>query len=287
MACETAKEAWDRLRVMGSDTTRNIQVMNLRREFEMLRMQEMEKVKKYVDRLMSVVNKIRLLGVEMSDKMIVEKVLVSLPERFESKISSLEDSKDLSQISLTELVHALQAQEQRRLMRQEDTDEGAMMAVQKGNNRVTQRIGAGLGLGSNVKVANSLGILRKFARTKVHNHHNKLNLQRINSRAMSLSNCLYLHATQLRPAVWLIDSGCTNQMAANLQNFIRLDKTYNSRVKIGNGEYVEAKGIGDVAVLTQSGTKKNEVAAVFRKFKLLVENQAGTMIKAIKSDNGT
>ncbi|XP_031268503.1 uncharacterized protein LOC116126975 [Pistacia vera] len=109
MACETAKEAWDRLReeFMGSDTTRNMQVMNLRRE---------------------------LLGVEMSDKMIVEKVLVSLPERFESKISSLEDSKDLSQISLIELVHALQAQEQRRLMRQEDSNEGAMMAAQKGLN---------------------------------------------------------------------------------------------------------------------------------------------------------
>ncbi|XP_031263615.1 uncharacterized protein LOC116121832 [Pistacia vera] len=136
MACETAKEAWDRLgeEFMGSDTTRNMQVMNLRREFEMLRMQEVEKVKEYVDRLMSVVNKIRLLGVEMSDKMIVEKVLVSLPERFESKISSLEDSKDLSQISLTKLVHALQAQEQRKLMRQEDSNEGAMLAAQKGVN---------------------------------------------------------------------------------------------------------------------------------------------------------
>ncbi|XP_031262620.1 uncharacterized protein LOC116120791 [Pistacia vera] len=136
MACETGKEAWDRLReeFIGSDTTRNMQVMNLRREFKMLRIQEMEKVKEYVDRLMSVVNKIRLLGVVMSDKMIVEKVLVSLLERFESKISSLEDSKDLSQISLTELVHALHAQEQRRLMRQEDTNEGSMMAAQKGKN---------------------------------------------------------------------------------------------------------------------------------------------------------
>lgn len=33
--------------------------------------------------------------------------------------------------------------------------------------------------------------------------------------------------------------------------------------------------------------QKNEVADVFRKFKLLDKNQAGTMIKAIRSDNGT
>jgi len=46
---------------------------------------------------------------------VVEKVLVSLPERFEAMISSLEDSKDLSQITIMELMNALQTQEQRRL----------------------------------------------------------------------------------------------------------------------------------------------------------------------------
>ncbi|XP_031249323.1 uncharacterized protein LOC116107158 [Pistacia vera] len=134
MACEIAKESWDKLReeFMGSSTTRNMQVLNLRREFESLRMQEAEKVKEYVDRLMSIVNKIRLLGVEMLDSRIVEKVMVSLPERFEAKISSLEDSKDLTQITLTELVHALQAQKQRRLLRLEDANEGAMLATYKG-----------------------------------------------------------------------------------------------------------------------------------------------------------
>ncbi|XP_031283011.1 uncharacterized protein LOC116141671 [Pistacia vera] len=134
MAHETPKEAWDKLReeYTGSDTTRGMQVLNLRREFELLRMQETGKVREYVDRLMSVVNKIRLLGVELTDRRIVEKVLVSLPERFEAKISSLEDSKDLTQITLTKLVHSLQAQEQMRLLRLEDTGESAMVATHKG-----------------------------------------------------------------------------------------------------------------------------------------------------------
>ncbi|XP_031284419.1 uncharacterized protein LOC116143141 [Pistacia vera] len=133
MACDTPKEYWDKLKEEfgGSSQTRNMQVLNLRREFEMLKMQETENVKEYVDRLMNVVNKIKLLGEELTDHRIVEKVLVSLPERFEAKISSLEDSKDLSHISLAELVHSLQAQEQRRLLRQEDLGEGAMFASQK------------------------------------------------------------------------------------------------------------------------------------------------------------
>ncbi|XP_031265038.1 uncharacterized protein LOC116123410 [Pistacia vera] len=140
MAYENPKEAWDKLReeYMGSTTTRNMQILNLRREFEMQRMQETEKVKDYVDRLMNVVNKIRLMGVELADRRVAEKVLVSLPERFEAKISSLEDSKDITQITLIELVHSLQAQEQRRLMRQEDISEGALVASFKGKPAQTQ-----------------------------------------------------------------------------------------------------------------------------------------------------
>jgi len=96
-----------------------MQVLNLRREFEMLRMKEVETIKEYFDRLLVVVNKIRLLREDLPDRRIVEKVLVSLPERFEAKISSLEDSRDLTMISLTEFMNSLQIQEQRRLLRKE------------------------------------------------------------------------------------------------------------------------------------------------------------------------
>ena len=84
-----------------------MQVLNLRREFEMLRMKETETIKEYFDRLLIVVNKIRLLREDLPDRRIVEKVLVSLPERFEAKISSLEDSRDLTKISLIELMNSL------------------------------------------------------------------------------------------------------------------------------------------------------------------------------------
>ncbi|KAA8549913.1 hypothetical protein F0562_001597 [Nyssa sinensis] len=67
----------------------------------------------------------RLLGEDFPDSRIVEKVLVTLLERFESKISFLEESKDLFTISLAELMSALQAQEQKRALRQDRIIEGA------------------------------------------------------------------------------------------------------------------------------------------------------------------
>jgi hypothetical protein len=42
------------------------------------------------------VNQVRLLGEDFPDSRIVKKVLVNLPEKFEHKICSLEDSKDFS-----------------------------------------------------------------------------------------------------------------------------------------------------------------------------------------------
>ncbi|XP_071939100.1 uncharacterized protein [Coffea arabica] len=98
MACETAKEAWDALKVdfQGNDTTRQMQILNLRREFELLRMKDTENIKEYSIRLLDVVNKIRLIGEQLRDSRVIEKILACLPDRFEAKISSLEDSRDLS-----------------------------------------------------------------------------------------------------------------------------------------------------------------------------------------------
>jgi hypothetical protein len=72
-------------------------------------MKETENIKDYADKLLSIINKVRLLGKEFSDDRIVQKILVTMPEKYESKISSLE-SKDITNISLREFVNALRAQ---------------------------------------------------------------------------------------------------------------------------------------------------------------------------------
>ena len=98
-----------------------MQVFNLIREFEMQKMKETEKIKDYADRLLSIINKVRLLIKDFSNDRIVQKILVTMLEKYESKISSLEETKDLTDISLGELTNALQAQEQRRSMRLEES----------------------------------------------------------------------------------------------------------------------------------------------------------------------
>ena len=135
MTLKSAKAIWDFLKqeYEGNEKVKGMQVLNLIREFEMQRMKESETIREYSDRLLSIVNKVRLLGTEFPDTRIVQKILVTVPEKFESTTSSLENSKDLSSISLAELLYALQAQEQRRLMREEGMTEGALQAKLKLN----------------------------------------------------------------------------------------------------------------------------------------------------------
>ena len=86
-------------------------MLNLVCDFELQKMKEIETMKEYFERLLSIANRVKLLGSSLADSRIVEKILVTVPERFEATINTLENTKDLSKITLAELLNALQAQE--------------------------------------------------------------------------------------------------------------------------------------------------------------------------------
>jgi len=86
-----------------------MRVLNLRREFELQRMKESETIKEYSNKLLGIGSKIKLLGSDFADLRIIKKILLTVPERYEASIASLENTKDLSKITLAEVLHALQA----------------------------------------------------------------------------------------------------------------------------------------------------------------------------------
>jgi len=111
MTLKSAKSIWDYLKAEydGNERIRSIHVLNLMREFERQKMKDSETIKEYSNKLLSIANKIRLLGKDFTDSKIAEKILVTVPERYEASIASLENTKDLSKITLAEVLHALQA----------------------------------------------------------------------------------------------------------------------------------------------------------------------------------
>ena len=93
-----------------------------------------ETIKEYLTKLVDITNKARMLGTNLSDDRLVQKILVSLPERYEAIIASLENTRNLSQIKLAEMVSALQAPEQRRSMRLKGSVEEALRAKVEQNS---------------------------------------------------------------------------------------------------------------------------------------------------------
>ena len=53
----------------------------------------------------------------------MQKILLTLPENFEETIASLENTKNLSNITLADYLNSLQDQEQRRMMKNKGTVE--------------------------------------------------------------------------------------------------------------------------------------------------------------------
>ncbi|XP_061971883.1 uncharacterized protein LOC133694399 [Populus nigra] len=156
IAFKSAKETWDKLKVEfhGDEKSRKMQLLNLRRQFEGLKMREIDTIKDFSSQISKLVNQVK----------------------FEHKICSLENSKDFSEMSLQELVNAFQAVEQRQAYRQEETSEGALVAVYKeksrsknfyGNNQEEKRE-KGRGCQSNNWQQNSNNIFTEGKEKKEH-----------------------------------------------------------------------------------------------------------------------
>lgn len=193
---------------------------------------------------------------------------------------------------MAEVIHALQASEQRRLIRQEGTVEGALQAKHrssgKGKKKKSKKDMAANGeaTADNNSKHNKKGKFppcqhcggkshphfkcwrRPDAKcTKCHQtrHEAVICKEKAHQQAVEAQNANQEEEDQLFVATcfscsnssesWLIDSGCTNHMTYDKELFKELKSSEVKRVKIGNGEHISVKGQGTVAVTSYSGTK--------------------------------
>ena len=104
--CETAKEAWDflEIEVYNDEKVRTINLQTLRREFQNLKMIESEKIDEYCTRVMNTVNEMRNHSDTISDQQVMEKILISVTEKYEYIVAITEETKYFSKLSIKDLV---------------------------------------------------------------------------------------------------------------------------------------------------------------------------------------
>ncbi|XP_019457648.1 PREDICTED: uncharacterized protein LOC109358036 [Lupinus angustifolius] len=111
----TAKEAWDVLEKHydGAAQLKKIHLQTMRMQFELMQMEEGEKVADFFTRLITHTNALKACGEKMIDATIVEKVLMIVSPKFDYVVVAIEESGRVENMKIEELQGSLEANEQR------------------------------------------------------------------------------------------------------------------------------------------------------------------------------
>jgi hypothetical protein len=97
MHLESTKEMWDKLigSYEGNEKVKDAKLQTYRLQFEQLKMNEDETINKFFLRVEDLVNAMKGLGEKIEDVFLVQKILRSLPNRFNPKVYAIEEMDDL------------------------------------------------------------------------------------------------------------------------------------------------------------------------------------------------
>ncbi|GAU43011.1 hypothetical protein TSUD_28300 [Trifolium subterraneum] len=247
---ETVKDIWDamKMKYQGSNKVRRAQLQALRREFEILAMGENEPVNDYFARTLTIANKMTSFGERIEQVTVVEKVLRSMPSKFNYVVCSIEQSNDVTSLSIDELQSNLLVQEQRILGQQVNHEEQALKASNGGR-------GSGRGRGRNTgrgRGRQSKELVECYKCHKLGHYQNECptwgenaNYAEFNDEEemllMAKTNC-----EEMKEEIWFLDSGCSNHMIGNKDWMYEFDETYRDSVKLGDDSKMQVMGKGNV-----------------------------------------
>ncbi|XP_027359769.1 uncharacterized protein LOC113868411 [Abrus precatorius] len=218
----TSQAIWQSMqkKYQGSTRVKRAQLQALRHEFELLSMKEREKVDTYLGRTLSIVNKMKSNGEKVDSSTVVSKILRSLTAKFNYVVCSIEESNDLSALSIDELHGSLLVHEQR--MQSLQPDEQVLKITHD------DRFGTSRGRG--------------------HSHGNSRGRGREAKDELLLVT--YEETTQsVQEEDWFLDSGCSNHMTGNKLWFTEVkEEGFSRSVKLGNNTTMAVTAKGSIQV---------------------------------------
>jgi hypothetical protein len=204
----------------GSTKVKRAQLQALRREFEILTMKESETVDEYFSRTLAIVNRMSAHGERMEQVGVVKKILRSMPPRFNYVVCSIEESNDVTSLSIDELQSSLIVHEQRMKGHREVIDEQALKISNGGR-------GSGRGRGRNSTRGRGRGRQSKeniecfkchklgHYQSECPNWEDNANYAELDYEEETLLMAKTEQGNEVKEEAWYLDPGCSNHMIGN------------------------------------------------------------------------
>jgi hypothetical protein len=255
---DTARDIWEAMRrkYQGSTKVKRAQLQSLRREFEVLVMGETESVNDYFARTLAIANKMTAHGERFEQNTVVEKILRSLAPKFNYVVCSIEESHDVTTLSIDELQSSLLVHEGRMKSQQDHSEEQALKvsAAGRGNGR-----GRGRNAGKNTNGGRGRGKQSKetvqcYKCHKFGHYQNECpewenaNFCEIDEHeeVLLMADTKIDGSNDFKEQIWYLDSGCSNHMIGTKEWMHDFDESFKESVKLGNDSKMAVMGKGNV-----------------------------------------
>ncbi|GJR15369.1 retrovirus-related pol polyprotein from transposon TNT 1-94, partial [Tanacetum coccineum] len=211
----------------------------------------------------------------------------------------LKESKDLNVLTIDELAGSLEAHEQRKKKKKQETLEEALQTKVvieedkvlysqsscgrgrghggRGNDRVVQGHGQESvfdEIGEKSQQNWKFGHIARdcFVEKKVEENTNLVTEEEVKDEFLLMAN---INTNIDSESIWYLDTGACNHMCGHKHLFKELQVIKYGHVSFGDASKVQVKG-----------REKSEAFEVFKKFKVMVEKTTSKFIKALQSDRG-
>ncbi|WVZ15014.1 hypothetical protein V8G54_012580 [Vigna mungo] len=250
-----AREAWNILVRChtGGEKIKKVKLQILRRQYELMQMLEGDKV--------------------ITDLMVIEKIMRSLPQRFDYIVVAIQESRELEKMKLEELQSSLEAHEMRMLERNLVKIDEQALKVHHGKSDAKKKQKKWKGKKGNWKPTKSnddqmmIRIQQRIKEIKRNCYSNKGKQKKhqgkeayqaqeeSDSEPITLMVTMSATNSESRDKMWYLDSGCSNHMTYHKEWLVNFDQSKKSKVKVADDSILKVEGIGDVVIRRKDGSQ--------------------------------
>ncbi|CAJ2657083.1 unnamed protein product [Trifolium pratense] len=288
---ETSKEAWDILVKYydGGEKVKAVKLQSLRRQYELLQMDNNESIGAYASKVQALIHTMKSCGEEISEKMIVEKVMRTLTPNFDHVIVAIQEAGKVADMKLEDLVGSLEAHElminerkgvqesvealKAQTFKKNDCYKGknksknASQNQQKFDEKSESFKKGGGTSNSNPKKKDKSHIqcynCQKWGHyasecrsKKAKDSDDEANLVEENSveGKGAVTFMAAMSEDKIASGAWYLDTGCSNHMTGHKNWLIKFDDTKKSKVKLADGRSIQAEGTGNMVIKRKNGS---------------------------------